>query len=442
MSAIARFFNNNEHFVAGYDAVETSLTKKLVDEGISIHYKDDMKLVNERFLNDKKSTLIIFTPAIPEHHSEMQYFVQNGYKVLKRAQILGLLSNELKTVGVAGTHGKTTISAIVAHILKQNNKLNAAFVGGILKNYNSNLVLGNNNPNNFLVLEADEFDRSFLNLYPNISLISSVDADHLDIYKNKQNVNSAFEDFLAQTNEKAIVHEQVELSFPQNLEILRYGTSQKSDFYAKNLKIVHSKQFFNIVYPNGECENIKILMPGKINAENSTAAFAIAYQIGVEPQNIKNALESFTGIERRFDLIFKNEKVVFINDYAHHPTEIEKLKDAVKTFYPNRKITAVFQPHLFSRTQDFADDFAKSLNDFDEIIILDIYPARELPIKGVTSQIIMDKIENKNVQLSNLDDMYNLLKNSNLDVLLTIGAGDILTKVNLIKEHLMKKYKI
>lgn len=440
MSSLARFFNNNGCFVAGYDAVETPLTKKLVEEGISIHYKDDLSLVNSAFFENKNSTLIVYTPAISIQHTELQHFIQNGFKVLKRAQILGLLSSNIKTVGIAGTHGKTTISALVAHILKQYNKLNAAFVGGILKNYNSNLILGNNDSDNWIVLEADEFDRSFLNLTPEISLISAVDADHLDIYQNKENVNSAFQEFIKKTSKIVIVNDDVGVQISENLDVYSYGTSVNSDFYVKNLRVQNNKQVFDIVYPNGQVRDVKILMPGSVNAENSTAAFAVAFLLGIEPKNIVNSLQNFLGVQRRFDLIFSNKNVVYINDYAHHPAEIEKLKDAVKTFYPNRKITVVFQPHLFTRTRDFAQGFADALNDFDNIIVLNIYPAREQPIEGVNSQIILDKISNKNKHLSSLNEFVNLLKNSDLDVLLTVGAGNIDTQIQTIKDYLIKKY--
>lgn len=441
MSALARFFNNNGYFVSGYDAVETKLTKSLVDEGISVHYFDNLNLVHSNILKNKQTTLIIYTPAIPEQHSELQYFMQNGFKVLKRAQVLGLLSTNIKTVGIAGTHGKTTISALVAHIFKENSKLNAAFIGGIAKNYKTNFISGNNNPENHLILEADEFDRSFLNFKPEISLISAVDADHLDIYKNKKNLISAFEEFINQTSKSVVLNDKINISCPKNLEVIKYGENENSNIYFTNLRVENEKQVFDIYYPEGICKDVKMVMPGKVNAENSTGAFAVSYLAGIKPENIKSALEKFQGIERRFDLIFKNDKIVYINDYAHHPAEIQKLKEAVRTFYPNRKITAIFQPHLFSRTRDFANGFADSLNDFDEIILLDIYPARELPIDGVSSKIIFDKINIKNKQTASLTNIIKELENRDLDILLTIGAGDIETQVDKIKSHLIKKYK-
>lgn len=433
MSAIARFFKQNDCFVAGYDLTKTELTEQLEAEGILVNYEDEIENIPTEIIDNFENSLIIYTPAIPKKHKQLNYFLEKGYKIYKRAKVLGMLSENLKTIGVAGTHGKTTISAITTHIFKENNLLNAAFVGGILKNYKSNLVLGNNNQDNWLILEADEFDRSFLNFKPNYSVISATDADHLDIYESKNNLIDAFKNYIDQTSEKVILNDKIDSIKPESNKYFRYGLNFKSDFYAKNIRIDNSKQIFDIVFPEGECENVEISLPGNVNVENSVAAFSLAYSAGVEPANIQKSLGTFKGIERRFDLILKNEKVVYINDYAHHPVEIERLREAVATFYPNRKITAIFQPHLFSRTKDFAEGFAQELSKFDEILLMDIYPARELPMEGVTSKIIFDKIENTKKEMCSFDNIIKKIKSKDIDILLTIGAGSIINIVEPLK---------
>ncbi|MBN2893179.1 MAG: UDP-N-acetylmuramate--L-alanine ligase [Bacteroidales bacterium] len=431
MSAIARFFKVNGCFVAGYDLTETPLTNELEKEGIPVHFSDELNLIPVEILENQENSVIIYTPAIPKSHKQFNFLKEKNYKIYKRAQVLGLLSKNHKTIGIAGTHGKTTISSIVAHIFKQNNKLNAAFVGGILKNYKSNLVLGEKNENNWLILESDEFDRSFLNFSPNIALISAVDEDHLDIYENKVNLIEAFEKFASQTSQIVVTNQKVNVNLASNLKTFKYGIKEGNDFFAENCKIEDGKQIFDIVYPEGICENISLKLPGKVNIENTIAAFSVAFWAGINPENIKKSIATFEGIERRFDLILENDRYIYINDYAHHPEEIERLREAVEQFYPNRKITAIFQPHLFSRTKDFTDGFAKSLEKFDEILLMDIYPAREIPIEGVTSKIIFDKINNENKEMCNFENIINKLKNKDKDILLTIGAGSI---VNLVEK--------
>jgi len=432
MSGIARFFKQQGLFVAGYDLTETSLTQSLVSEGIFVCYKDDINLIPKEIIENKQETLIVLTPAIPKNHFGYNFLIQNEYKILKRAQVLGLLSQNKKTIGIAGTHGKTTITSLTTHILKTANKLEAAFVGGIMKNYNNNYVFGEIKTDNWLVLESDEFDRSFLNFHPNISVVSAIDADHLDIYETKSQVDIAFNQFISQTSDLVIVNQDVNI-FETTQKVVRYGEKSSNNFYYKNLRIINDKQYFDIVSEKGEIKDICISLPGKVNVENSLVAFAVAQSIGIDDNTIKKALASFTGIERRFDLILKNEKHVYINDYAHHPVEIDRLREAVREFYPNRKITAVFQPHLFSRTRDFADGFAQSLSQFDDILLMDIYPARELPMEGVSSKIIFDKIENQNKILVKFEDVIKTLKNKQLDIVLTVGAGSIDNLVGEIK---------
>lgn len=438
MSSIARFFKQNGCFVAGYDSTETSLTQKLSNEGILVHYSDEIELIPVEILENIDKTLIIYTPAIPKSHKELNYFTENNFKIYKRAQILGLLSENNKTIGIAGTHGKTTITSIVSHIFKENNELNVAFVGGIIKNYKSNLVIGENKEKNWLILEADEFDKSFLNFHPNISLISSVDEDHLDIYKSKNNLVDAFEKYVEQTSDFIIINEKVELKISNKIKVFKYGLNNSNDFYLSNEKIENGRQIFDINFPDGKCENISIKLPGKVNIENSIAAFSIAFLAGINVENIKKYLITFEGIERRFDLIIETERTVYINDYAHHPAEIDSLREAVVQFYPNKKTTAIFQPHLFSRTRDFVDGFATALEKFDEIILLEIYPAREEPIEGVSSKIILDKIENENKEICTFEEVISKLKNSDLEVILTIGAGSINNLVSSIKEIVNK----
>ncbi len=441
MSAIAKYFNNAGFNVAGYDAVKSEITNNLVNQGINIHFSDDVNLIPPEFIDNSQDTLIVYTPAIPKNHSEFCFFKENNYQVLKRAKLLGFLSEKFKTIAVAGTHGKTTISAITAHIFKFVQKLNAGFIGGILKNYNSNLVQGKNLENNWLIIEADEFDKSFLNFFPQNALISAIEQDHLDIYKNKQDIFKTFEQFSNQVQNNIVINENVNINITENLNQFKYGLLNKSDFFATNITVNNKKQIFDIIYPKGICKNIEIKMPGKINVANTVAAFALAFLADANPDDIKLALSSFKGIKRRFDLVLENNNIVFINDYAHHPTEIDKLLDAVKTFYPNKKITVVFQPHLYSRTRDFADGFASVLSDFDDIILMNIYPAREKPINRVSSQIIFDKINNKNKILCSYNDLLKVIENKDLELLLTVGAGDIDFLVNDIKNHLIKKYK-
>ncbi|MEA3452002.1 MAG: cyanophycin synthetase [Bacteroidota bacterium] len=412
------------------------MNKELEKLNINIHYSDDINLIPKKFKNNK-NTVIVYTPAIPKNHKEYNFFKAKNFTLKKRAEILGDLSKNKKTVAIAGTHGKTTITSITSHVFNIGGKLNAAFIGGILKNYKSNFIIDDNNLFGWLIAEADEFDRSFLQFKPYLSIISSIDADHLDIYGTKKHIISAFEQFVEQTENIIILNDNVKLNTKDKKYVFNYGLKENSCFRALNIRTENDKQLFDIIYPDGMCKDFSIAMPGRVNIENSLATFAAAFFLGIDVPIIKIGLSTFKGIERRFDLILKNEKNIFINDYAHHPHEINRLVEAINNFYPNKKVTAVFQPHLFSRTRDFAKEFAKSLSKFDDIIITDIYPARETPIEGVTSKIIFDKIENENKTYCAYDKIIETIENKKPELLLTIGAGDIDNLVESIKKTLL-----
>ncbi len=440
MSALAKFFVKSGCFVAGYDLTKTVLTDDLSKIGVLVNYDDAISIIPEKIINEIDSTLVIYTPAVPKTNKQLNYFIDNKYKVLKRAEVLGLLSSDSKTIAVAGTHGKTSISSLITHILKVNNALKAGFVGGIIKNYNSNFIFGDDNDKKWLVLEADEFDRSFHKLNPEIAVISSTDADHLDIYGDKNTFKEAFDIFASKTKQILITHKNVNVKFPENIKHYSYVADDLSDFYATNIRVENQRQLFDIVYPDGVCKDVSIKLPGKVNVENSTVAFAVSFLTGTQRENIKKALATFDGVQRRFDIIVQNDKFLYINDYAHHPTEIDNFREAVRQICPDKKLTAVFQPHLFSRTRDFADGFAESLGKFDEIFLLDIYPARELPVEGVSSKMIFDKISNKNKFLCSMSNVLEIMESHNFEVLLTIGAGDILNIVEPLKNIIIKKY--
>ena len=458
MSSIARFFNILGKNIAGYDLTKTTLTSQLEDEGIDIHYQDDIEFIPNNYKKNSLEILIIYTPAIPIDNSELNYFRKNNYKILKRAEILGIISRNFPTIAIAGTHGKTTVTSITAHILRQNNNILSGFLGGISNNYNSNLIIDNqsikyfsNKPtkeNNseikkYVVLEADEFDKSFLNFYPEIALITSTDKDHLDIYENKANIISAFEKFLTQTHENGIIilNKKLNLKIPNNRKCYTYSLTEKADFYAKNIRIHDTYYYADIVCPNFTIKEVKFGMHGIINVENAIAAIALSSFSGVSAKEIKKAVSTFSGVKRRFDIQILTKELIYIDDYAHHPEEIKALINSVKKTFPEKKITAIFQPHLYSRTQDFAEEFAESLELIDDIILTEIYPAREKPIYNVTSKIIIDRIKNKNKILCQKNELIDLLKNKKIELLLTIGAGDIDKEVEKIKKFLNQKLK-
>jgi UDP-N-acetylmuramate--alanine ligase len=426
MSAIANYFKSNGKNVAGYDRVPTKITDALQHMGIAVHFEDSVDLIPSEFKNSQ-DTIVVYTPAIPKNNLELNYLWENHFTVLKRAEILGAITKSTFCLAVAGTHGKTTTSTILGHILKEAGVNATSFLGGISENYNSNLILGGDE---ISVVEADEFDRSFLKLSPNIACITSMDADHLDIYGEKAELEKSFMDFADKVSETLIVRKGLPLKG------LTFGIEENADYNAKNLKVQEGAYIFDVKTPTETIENIKINLPGKHNVLNAVAALAMANIFGVSLQVIAEALLTFKGIERRFSYKIKSENLVLIDDYAHHPTEINAVVDSVREMYPTKKIAGIFQPHLYSRTRDFIDDFAASLSRFDELILLDIYPARELPVEGVTSAWLLDKITIDDKQISSKE---NLVKNAlNLDsqVIVMIGAGDIGELVAVIKNAL------
>ncbi len=419
MSALARYCNSLGIEIHGYDLTPTKLTTALIAEGMKIHFAEDVSQIPEN------TELVVLTPAIPKDNLELEYFKNNNYEIVKRSQLLGMLSEVSFTIAVAGTHGKTSISSMVAHLLFSAQKNVTALIGGVMNNYKSNAIIGKTT--DYLVLEADEFDRSFLRLQPDISVISSMDDDHLDIYKTSSELKKAFIEFAEKTNEDGLLIYQEDLADLSGLSIkkAKYGFEESSAFRAENIKVVDGSFVFDFIYENKIEEGITMQVPGRHYIENALAAAAISVQIGLSGSEIKHGLETFNGVERRFEFRFRSDTNVLIDDYAHHPKEISATLNAVKELYPDRKLSVVFQPHLFTRTRDFADGFAKSLDIADEIFLLDIYPARELPIKDVTSKIILDKIKNNNKSILSKDELLSKISNNKPELLVTLGAGDI-----------------
>ena len=418
MSALAHYFVNQGAKVSGYDRNKTELTKELENIGVEISYDEKID-----FLEDVKNIqLAIFTPAINQENIYFEYFKKSQVPLLKRSQILGEITKSLDTIAVAGTHGKTTTSSIIAHILTSDNKDGLSFIGGITSNYKSNFSIGEGD---FSVVEADEYDRSFMNLFPNTIVLTSMDADHLDIYENKDSLVEAFKDFtnLLSDNKKLIVEENISHFFEANLS---YGFKKDNDLQIINIQIKEGLYLFDIVFKNQTYENFLFKMPGDYNLLNAAGSILACLINGITVESIKRGLQSYSGVKRRFDIQLSLPKLIYIDDYAHHPKEIDSLLGAVKSFYPNKFVVGVFQPHLFSRTRDFMDYFAESLSGFDQIFLLPIYPAREAPIKGVDSFVLMQKIKNNNKRIINsVSELFSFL-NRDLDmVLLTIGAGDI-----------------
>ncbi len=444
MSALARYFNAHGMSVSGYDKTKTTLTENLEKEGINIHYADDVNLINAEVKNAKfTELLVIYTPAIDENNTEYQFFTAKGITPLKRSEVLGMITHQSYTIAIAGTHGKTTTAALLTHILKCAEIDCTAFLGGVSKDFNSNLVLGEKG--NIVIVEADEYDRSFLSLYPDVAVITSIDEDHLDIYENKKELELAFQKFAAQTKQKGFLLVQAgiktEFEKPDEGAVMSYSASEQADYYANNIGVANNKTKFDIsvldilpgmAYEN-KISNLEISMPGKHNIENVLAASAVACYLGATCEHVQKAISSFKGIKRRFEVHLQSEKITFIDDYAHHPEEVKVTIQATKQMYKGKKIMVVFQPHLFSRTQDFADEFSESLSLADELILLDIYPAREKPIDGVTSKILAEKCTIK-TEVCSKEELISVLKNKDFDVLLTMGAGDISTMIEPIKE--------
>ena len=425
MSALARYFKAIGKNVSGYDKTETELTKELQQLGISIHFEDRIDLIPADYYVE--NTLVIITPAVPMHHSEWNYFLEREYEVKKRAEVLGIITKDTFCFAVAGTHGKTTTSSILGHILFESGVDVTAFVGGIVENYNSNLI---GNGKTVTVVEADEFDRSFLYLHPNIACVTSMDADHLDIYGDKLAIEASFVEFANKVTDKSKLFITNELP----IQGVTCAVNAAANFSAYNIRIVNSQYVFDVKTGTEIILNIEFGLPGKHNLMNALMALAMAKTFGLPNEAIASALLSFKGIKRRFSYQIKTENLIYIDDYAHHPTEINAVHQAVRELYPNKKVLAIFQPHLFSRTKDFADDFAQSLAAFDQVILLDIYPARELPMEGINSQWLLHKIDNTNKKLVSKQELVPSILESDAVVIVTIGAGDIGELVPSIKK--------
>ena len=442
MSALIRYFLAKGKKVAGYDRTPSALTEQLVEEGAAIHYTEDVTLIPDDF-RDKNKTCVVYTPAVPSSHEELVYFREQGFTILKRSQILGLITTAARSLCVAGTHGKTTTSSMTAHLLKQSHVDCNAFLGGILKNYQSNLLLSNHN--DIVVIEADEYDRSFHFLTPYMAVVTSADPDHLDIYGTPQGYRESFEKFtsLIRTGGALIMKKGIELtpSLQPDVRLFTYSiTDESADFYATNIRIGNGEIFFDFVAP-GDCvpdtqtggavresiliPDVQLGVPVRTNIENGVAAMALALLNGVTPDEIRAAMKTFAGAQRRFDFQVKTDRLVYIDDYAHHPQELISCIQSVKELYKGRRVTGVFQPHLYTRTRDFANEFASALSLLDRLILLDIYPAREEPIPGVTSEMVLNKATIRDKMLCKKEDLVARLEKETIDVLVTFGAGDI-----------------
>jgi len=427
MSALARYFKKRGCQVSGYDKTRTILTTALEAEGIDITYNDEVASLSEEFLVKDIRTLIVYTPAIPANSALLNYFRDQGFDLQKRSQVLGIISKGQFCIAVAGTHGKTTTSSIIAHILTDSGYGCTAFLGGIATNYQSNFLLGDND---VVVVEADEYDRSFLTLHPDISVITSMDADHLDIYGDAAHLQESFHLFAAQLKVNGTLFIKQGLSVDGGIT---YSAGSESVVQARNIRVENGDFFFD--YTDGEVafQDIRLMLPGKHNVENATVAIAASLQLGIAPEKVKAAIASFKGVKRRFEYIVREEKHIYIDDYAHHPEELRACFDAVRQLYPEKKLTVIFQPHLFSRTRDFADDFAAVLSSVDELLLLDIYPARELPMEGITSVFLLDKITLPQSSVYTKEEALAYIKDHQPELLVTVGAGDIDTLIQPLK---------
>lgn len=435
MSAIARYYNFKGVKVSGYDKTPSELTHALESEGIEVHYEDNTDFIPK----DVENTLVVYTPAIPKDMGELVYVQKHGYRVIKRSRMLGEIAEGQRCLAVAGTHGKTTTSTLLAHIFQDSGEGCSAFLGGISKNYDTNLLVSRNET---IVAEADEFDRSFLQLFPEIAVITSMDADHLDIYSDIRNMHDAFKAFASQVSGTVIT----KLGLPVDQQdtkanILRYSYDDPSaDFYASGITADECGYFtFTLNHPGGAVEGCKVGIPGWVNVENAIAASAIALTYGLEPEKVRHALGTFQGVKRRFDIHVNTSECSYIDDYAHHPKEIAAAVSSMRDIFPGRKLTAIFQPHLYTRTRDFADEFAEALSNVDKLIMLDIYPAREEPIPGVTSEIIFDKVTAPEKVIMVKEELMDYLKDEPIDTLITFGAGNIDRFIGPITEMLCQR---
>ena len=440
MSALARYFLAQGCKVSGYDKTKTKLTEQLCAEGVAIHYEEDENKIPVEIFHQINQAIVVYTPAIPKNHKEWLFLQEKNIKCYKRSEILGFISQKYFTIAVAGTHGKTTTSSMIAHVLNQSGVKCNAFLGGISLNFNSNLLL---HPEaEMVVVEADEFDRSFLTLTPNIAVVTSLDADHLDVYSNKQQMDNAYKEFVQRINPNGVLITKQAYRTAldaERLKVLTYSIEQKADFSMVSKKAVDGNFSVALQTPSEKVNELLIGLPGIHNIENGIAAYAVANELGIDTDLIIKALASYRGVKRRFEFHVKTADLVYIDDYAHHPTELSFTINSVKELFPNKKITGIFQPHLYSRTIDFADEFAQSLSLLDELILLEIYPARELPIKGVSAEMLLEKVTITNKQLVPINEVLNYVENHQPQVLVTLGAGDIDTLVEPISTLLMSK---
>ncbi len=444
MSALARYFKYHHKTVIGYDKTPSTLTEQLTKEGITCYYEENTDILQQRIKNYKKEEiLVIYTPAIPENHNELIYFRNNHFSVKKRAEVLGEIVNHYHCIAIAGTHGKTTTTALTTHIFSHANKNIVAFVGGIMKNYNTNFIFNINQPHHeiYAITEADEYDKSFLNLHPEVAVITSIDADHLDIYHTHEELITTYQEFAQKIKDNGLllVNKSVDKFFHNIKNISTFDVNLKGKIGASNIKFQNNKMLFDLHIENQCFEQVELGIVGQYNVMNALAAIGIAKYYDIPYENIFYALKTFKGVKRRFEYHIKENNLILIDDYAHHPEEIKSFIQAVKILYPSKKITAIFQPHLYSRTRDFMNEFALSLSLANEIILLDIYPARELPIEGISSQTLLNIIQHPNKKLLSKIELPDYLKNSHQEVILTIGAGDIELLIPKIKEQLLQK---
>ncbi len=437
MSALARYFRFIGKVVDGYDKTSSSLTLDLEKEDIPVHYSDDLQKVPT--LTEKDSTVVIYTPAVPDNFAEFRYFRENGFSMYKRSAVLGLLTSGKRCIAIAGTHGKTSVTTMTAHLLKQSHVDCSAFMGGISKNYGTNLLLPDNN-SPYIVVEADEFDRSFLRLHPELAVITWMDADHLDIYGDHETMIKAFAEFVSQIQDGGTLLLRkglnVDCQWNKNIRYFTYSVDEEADFQAVQIMIIDGAYHFNLKTPFGEITDLCLTYPGLMNVENSVAACGMALLSGVLPDEIRASLSAYTGVVRRFDVRYSGKKTIYIDDYAHHPRELEATIKSVRDLYPGKRLTGIFQPHLFSRTKDFADDFAAALDLLDDALVMEIYPARELPIEGVDSGIILDKMKLTSKIRCQKGEFPDILRKYQPGILLTLGAGDIDRLVDPIVAYL------
>ena len=448
MSALARWFLLQGRQVSGYDRTPTALTRKLETEGMHIHFEDDVAQIPASVLDDKVHTLIIYTPAIPKGHQEFEYLQKAGFTIKKRAEVLGIITHAYYTIAVAGTHGKTTTSSMIAHILKASGRACSAFLGGIATNYNSNLIWHSGEERPVVVVEADEFDRSFLWLKPNVAVLTATDADHLDIYGKHESLLRSFQEFLERVNPKGHIFLSQRAASAELLEVAgqqvspqTYAAGASADCRAENIRIEEGRFVFDYHGLGISIKGLSMPMPGFHNVENAVAAISVGLQLKLTEEQLRAALDSYRGVKRRFEYILDRPNIKFIDDYAHHPEEISALLKSVRALYPTKKITAIFQPHLFSRTRDFAEGFGASLGLADEVILTEIYPARELPIEGVSSEMVFKNITSSEKELIEMVHLQDRIREGAFEVVLTVGAGDIDKQIPLIKELLEEKYE-